>query len=308
MKTELAEHRLREVHRILDLLNDLLRGAEDVRIVLREAAHAEKSVAHAVLLVAVDGSEFRQTHRQIAVGTLLELIDLDVERAVHGLYVVFLDIRVVARTFLHLHAGEHAFLVKTEMPRSLPEIGAADVRGVNNFVSRLVMALAPVFLDGDADARTLGEPVREPGAYRFGDGEKLKLLAENAVVAAARLLFAGENFIKLRLIFRDDAVDSLKHLVLLVAAVVAAGDAGELDDSDLGRARHVRTAAHFDVIADRIGGDRLAFGNVGKALKLVFLTGKHLLALFAGNLFAHKRLIERDQTGDFGFYFGKIVG
>ena len=65
MEAELAEHLLRELDRVLDLLDDLLGRAEDVRIVLREAAHAEHAVAHAVLLVAVHRAQLVQPQRQL---------------------------------------------------------------------------------------------------------------------------------------------------------------------------------------------------------------------------------------------------
>ena len=53
------------------------------------------------------------------------------------------------------------------------------------------------------------------------------------MVALAGLFFAGDNRVEFGLILGDDAVDALKHLVLLVAAIVGAGNAHELDDADL---------------------------------------------------------------------------
>ena len=60
-------------------------GADDVRVVLREAAHAQEAVQHARLLVAVHGAQLRPAQRQVAVGALLVLVDHEVERAVHRL-------------------------------------------------------------------------------------------------------------------------------------------------------------------------------------------------------------------------------
>ena len=56
---------------IVDLeafVRHLLFGAEDVRIVLREAAHAHQAVQRARRLVAVDVAEFGKPHRQFAIG------------------------------------------------------------------------------------------------------------------------------------------------------------------------------------------------------------------------------------------------
>ena len=64
---------------------DLFGSAEQVGVVLGQAADAEHAVQFARLLVAVDGAELRQPHRQVAVGAGLCLVHLHVVRAVHGL-------------------------------------------------------------------------------------------------------------------------------------------------------------------------------------------------------------------------------
>ena len=51
-----------------DLLLDLLLGAEDVRVVLGEVAHAQQPVQHAGGLVAVQQARLEVAHRQVAVG------------------------------------------------------------------------------------------------------------------------------------------------------------------------------------------------------------------------------------------------
>ncbi len=63
----------------------LLVGAEDVRVVLREAAHAHQAVEGARRLVAMDRAEFGQADRQLAIGFQPVLEDLHVTRAVHRL-------------------------------------------------------------------------------------------------------------------------------------------------------------------------------------------------------------------------------
>src|SRR5712692_5209867 len=78
-----------ELHREVEDLPDLvlrLRGrAEDVRVVLREAAHALHPVERAAALVAVHRAELADAQRQLAVRVDLRLVDLDVTRAVHRL-------------------------------------------------------------------------------------------------------------------------------------------------------------------------------------------------------------------------------
>ena len=57
-----------EVDAGFDLVFDLLGGAEDVGVVLREAADAEQAVHGAGALVAVDVAEFGVALREVAVG------------------------------------------------------------------------------------------------------------------------------------------------------------------------------------------------------------------------------------------------
>ena len=67
------------------LVGDLVLGAEDVRVVLGEAAHAHEAVQRAVRLVAVAGAELGQAERQVAVGLDALVEDLHVAGAVHRL-------------------------------------------------------------------------------------------------------------------------------------------------------------------------------------------------------------------------------
>ncbi len=64
---------------------DLLLGAEDVRVVLREGAHPHDAVQRARRLVAMDDAEFRNLQRQIAIALQPVLEDLHVAGAVHRL-------------------------------------------------------------------------------------------------------------------------------------------------------------------------------------------------------------------------------
>ena len=61
--------------RALDLVGELLREAKDVRVVLREAAHAEETIQRARPLVAVDGAQLAPAQRQVAVRLWLVLVD-----------------------------------------------------------------------------------------------------------------------------------------------------------------------------------------------------------------------------------------
>ncbi len=64
---------------------DLILGAEDVAVVLHEAAHAHEPVQRARGLVAVAGAELAVAQRQLAVAPHALVVDEDVPRAVHRL-------------------------------------------------------------------------------------------------------------------------------------------------------------------------------------------------------------------------------
>ena len=56
-----------EVEHAQDLVLELVGAAEDVRVVLGEAAHAHEAVQHARALEAVDGAELGVAEGQLAV-------------------------------------------------------------------------------------------------------------------------------------------------------------------------------------------------------------------------------------------------
>ena len=103
-----AQHAHDEVEERGDLVTELVLGAEDVAVVLGEAADPHHPVQGARPLVAVDGAELEQTQRQLAVAALAAVEDEAVHRAVHGLRVV--------RPVVHLHGRVHAVLVEAEWP------------------------------------------------------------------------------------------------------------------------------------------------------------------------------------------------
>src|SRR5258707_29206 len=64
---------------------DLLFHAEQVGVVLREAADAGHAVELAGFFEAIDRAELRQADRQLLIAAALGPVDLDVVRAVHRL-------------------------------------------------------------------------------------------------------------------------------------------------------------------------------------------------------------------------------
>mmetsp|Transcript_26265 Transcript_26265/g.66878 ORF Transcript_26265/g.66878 Transcript_26265/m.66878 type:complete len:389 (+) Transcript_26265:617-1783(+) len=109
-----AVHLAQELEEALHLGHDLVGAAEDVRVVLREAAHAEQAVHGARPLVPVHRAQLSHADGQVAVRVVSLLVDAHMEGAVHGLDLVLL--------ILNLHLVKHRLLVKVKVARRLPQV------------------------------------------------------------------------------------------------------------------------------------------------------------------------------------------
>ena len=218
------------------LVGQLLGRAEDVRVVLGEAADPGQAVHHTGLLVPVDRAELEQPQRQLAVGPPARGVDQDVHRAVHRLGVVL--------RALHLHRRDTCRRrTSPGGPRSRTSVRLGDVRGVDELVAGLLVAAARVVLHHPPDGPALGVEHRQPAADLGREREQVELGAELAVVA---LLGLGEQLQVASCASRDcpgGAVDPLQLRVLLAAAPVGAGGAHQLERRDLPGGRQVRPAA-----------------------------------------------------------------
>ena len=76
---------LHQVERVLEFLFNLIGRAEEVGVVLGEAADSQHAVEFARLLVPIDGAELGQPDREVTVRSGDRLVHLHVMRAVHRL-------------------------------------------------------------------------------------------------------------------------------------------------------------------------------------------------------------------------------
>src|SRR5208337_4902638 len=107
-----------------------------------------------------------------------------------------------------------------------------------------------------------GQPERQARPDVFGvNREQPHLRADLAMVAALRLLDHLEILVEGGLVLERRAVDALELRVALVALVVGAGHAGELERADVAGAHHVRPGAQVNEIAVLEISDLLALGN-----------------------------------------------
>ena len=198
------EHRLYQVQAALYLGVELFGGAEDMGVVLGEAAHARHAVELAGLFPSVNVAEFREPHWKIAVRMRIALEYLHMERAVHGFeqkslnvarldfLFKFRDVEVLRRHFRQIlplyNRHELGVFVIREVAARAEEPELSDVGSENLLVALLAQKFENKVLQALAEYRALwlpqNKPLPDPVNYR----EKPKLLAELAVVAQFRLL------------------------------------------------------------------------------------------------------------------------
>ena len=261
VQTEGRIHLVEQADDVLDLVLHLLGRHEDVRVVLREAAHAEQSAQSAGQLVAVHKTQLAAAKRQIAVGMRLACVDQHAARAVH---------RLDREIFVVDDRGVHVLLIVLPVTAAFPERTAQDDRGTYLDVAVTLMHFAPVIDERIAKHHALRQEEREARAL-VEQHKETEVLAELSVVALLRFLDAGDVRVEVRLLFECGRVDTLQHLVLLGAAPVRAGDAHELDVFNLAGTCDVRACAEVHKLALPIEADRLALGQIADKLDLVGL-------------------------------------
>src|SRR5579885_28716 len=180
VEAEGSEHVNDKINAVADLLANLLRRAEQVRVVNGEAAHAHQPVERARKLRAIDRAHLGVALRQVAVRALLRAVDADVERAVHRLDA---ELHV-----FELHRREHRVAVRLVVAARDPEVALGDVRRVNKSVAALVQLLVEVVLHRLADDRALRVPEDEASAVLLLNREEVEFFAQATVVAPLGLL------------------------------------------------------------------------------------------------------------------------
>ena len=238
---------MHEAHDAADLFLELLGRAVDVRVVLREVAHAEQAVEHAAHLVTVHLTELGEAQRQVAVGAPAALVDEQAAGAVHGLH----------GERLLVDLGEvHVVLVVLPVAAELPKFAAQDLRRADLLVAGGHVLGAPEVDDRVPDAHALGVEEGEAGTLLV-EAEEVEVAAEAAVVALTGELESLEVRRELLLGDEGGAVEAREHRVLLVAAPVGAGEAGELVRAlaQLVGTRQVWPAAEIDEVALGVDGD-----------------------------------------------------
>ena len=273
LEPELVVDRVAEVEAAGDLVLDLLGGAEDVRVVLREHPHAQEPVEGAGQLVAVQDAGLGHPQRQLAVAVGAVGVERAVARAVHRLQP---ELAVLGLE------REHVLAVLLPVARGDPQLLVVDLRRAHLDVAALAVLAAAQILEHVPDHHPLRVPERR-ARRDVGEVEQVELRPEPAVVALPRLLEPLEMRVEVALLEERGAVDPGQLRVLLVAAPVGAGEAGQLERLDRRGVLQMRAAAEIGEVALGVKRD-LALGGLDE-LDLVRL---------ALGLEARPRLVARD--------------
>ena len=197
-EAEVGIDRLEQFAELDDFGADLIFGAEDVTIVLNEAAHTHDAMQRAATFVAHAGAELGHTQRQVAVALQSLLEDLDMAGAVHrldreaavdhrlvdlaiALALRFASFRAIDAAVL-LVGDEHVLAILGPVTRSLPQLLRLHDRGADLDVAGALDTLANVVLDRAIDRPALGVPVDLTWVVVL-QMEQIHLLADLAVVA-----------------------------------------------------------------------------------------------------------------------------
>ena len=206
-------------------------------IVLGKTANARESVKFAALLIAIYGSEFRESDRKFLVGVRRRSVNLAVMRAVHRFEHILLP-------FLRRMDGlERVLAIFCPVSGSNVKLLAANVRGDYLKISLLLELGAQESLELITQSSATGQPQGKAHSYAVAEGKQTHLLAKLAMVALLCFLEQHQVFIEHALLGEGDSVDAGELLTVLVAAPVCSCYCSEFHCLDNLRVAKMRPTA-----------------------------------------------------------------
>ena len=264
---EVLVHLKDQVAHVCDLALDLLRGAEQVSIVLAEVTAALDALQGAGGLVTEIVGDLTDAHGQVTVRMGTICVDHHVVGAVHRAQNIALA--------LHLHGGEHVLTVVIPVTGGLIQVHSADAGSHNVQVAACTLLLLDIVLQLLPDGVACGQEHGQAAANQIVGHEQAHFLADLAVIALTGLLLLLLPCIQLFLIAEGHAIDAGEHLVFLVVLPVCAGLLGDLEGLQRLGVGQVGSDAHIHVLALLEEAELGLIGQIRHVLDLVVL-----LALF----------------------------
>ena len=105
----------------------LFRRAENVRIILRKPAHAQKPVQRAGAFIAVNGAQFAKAQGQIPVAAQVGAVNFHMEGAVHGFNLVLFAV--------YFHGVEHTVRIKPGVAADFKQVQARNMGADNQIIT-----------------------------------------------------------------------------------------------------------------------------------------------------------------------------
>jgi len=299
-ETEVSVDLLEHLGEGVALGQDLVFGAEDVAVVLREATHAHDAVQATRRLVAVTLAELAVAQRQVAVAFDALLEDQNVARTVHRLQGVVALFRL---------GGEHVLAVLVPVPGFFPQALVDDLRAFDLQIAVVAVDLTHVLLHALPHRPALGVPEHQTRCMLV-DVEQVEFTAELAVVAFFGFLQAQQVLLQVFLAGPGGAIHALQHLVLAVATPVGAGHFHEFEVLELAGAGHMRATAEIFKITFAVEADLFTGRNRTNDFGLVMLAQPLEVGhgLVARQHAAHHRFVLGGQLGHALFDRHEVLG
>src|SRR5262245_2991499 len=253
LEAKVAVDRQDQIVDLEALFGELSVRAEDVRVILGEAAYAHQTVQRPRRLVAVHDAELGHPIRQFPVGPQAVLEDLDVAGAVH---------RLDGELALVLgHRGEHVFAEGLPMAGGLPQRLVQELRAVHFAIADRILPPAHVIDESLEQLPAFRMPEDDAGTLLL-EVEEVHLASELAVIALLGFGDLRQIAIELLIGGPGGTIDALQLLPSRVAAPVGARKMRELEGAaDLTGRGHVRAAAEIEPITLLVDLEGLALGD-----------------------------------------------
>ena len=216
IETEILQHIQRKIQASRDFRFDLVRRAENMRVVLSKSAHSQQSVHYPRALVAIDSPEFAQPHRQIAIRLQRILINQDVPRTIHRLQTIF--------GIVEFHRVEHVLRVVAFVSRGVEELPPSHVRRINERISAPEVLFAHPVFHLLADDPTLRVPENESRPGQFLDRKQVQLLSQHTMIALFGLFDLVQIIVKVFLGKKRSPVNPLQLLIFFIPQPISPGD------------------------------------------------------------------------------------
>eukprot|EP00050_Salpingoeca_kvevrii_P006220 m.288086 g.288086 ORF g.288086 m.288086 type:complete len:548 (-) comp11898_c0_seq1:182-1825(-) len=272
-KAKRAVHVGEKVEAALNLLVDLLGEAEDVGVILLEAADTREAREGAGKLVAVEDAKVGKAKRELLVGAVAVLEDEAVSRAVHGLE---------GKRLLLALKLEHVLRVVGPVARRLPELAVENVGGDDLLEAAHLVLAADKVDERVVDVGAVGREKAAAGAEVVEEKELL-VAANLAVVALCGLLLDDLPLLEELRVGKGDAIDALERLGLGLALPVRRGGLCDLEGLDLARVADMGAAAQINEGTIAVHRRAVRRNLLVDDAQLELVVGKHLAQVLLGD-------------------------